>query len=134
MNFFNLFRKKKPQLTEEELRWNKMWDLWTDGKADSPFSELMTYQSEINNGGHEQYFSNLENTDDLQNNLTTIKTVLSTKLKNNLNKAYKAYLALTANEDDEKAADTLFACDDVFYENEQDINTILEEYASRIEL
>ena len=55
MGLFDLFKKKKVELTEEQLKWNKMWDLWTDGEAESPYAELMTYQSEINNGGHGQY-------------------------------------------------------------------------------
>ena len=65
MGLFDLFKKKKVELTEEQLKWNKMWDLWTDGNAESPYAELMTYQSEINNGGHGQYFCNIENNDDV---------------------------------------------------------------------
>ena len=30
-----------------------------EGKAESPYAELMTYQGDINNGGHSQYFSNV---------------------------------------------------------------------------
>ena len=51
---FGLFKKKKVKLTEKELKWNKLWELWAEGHIDSPYSELMTYQSEINNGGHAQ--------------------------------------------------------------------------------
>ena len=133
MSFFNIF-KKKPQLTEDQLKWNKMWELWTEEKADSPFAELMTYQSEINNGGHDQYFTNVENVGDLQKEMSALEKILSAKLKNNLNKAYKAYLILEEKEDDEKAEEILEKCDDVFYENEQEINHSLEEYASKIEL
>ena len=76
------------ELTEAEMKVNKMWDLWVEGKADSPAAELMKYQSEINNGGHDQYF--LE--------------------------------------------EILEQCDDFFYENEQEINRMLEELAVEIEL
>ena len=55
-------------------------------------------------------------------------------LKNNLNKAYKAYLILEKKEEDEEAEETLEQCDDVFYENEEEINRLLEEYACKIEL
>ena len=41
--------------------------------------------------------------------------------------AYKAYLTL-----DEKAEDILEQCDDVFYENEEDINRLLEACADII--
>ena len=57
MGLFNIFKKKKVVLTEEQLKWNKIWDLWAEGEAESPYAELITYQSEINNGGHGQYFS-----------------------------------------------------------------------------
>lgn len=49
---FGFFKKNKVKLTEKELKWNKMWELWAKECADSPYSELMTYQSEVNNGGH----------------------------------------------------------------------------------
>ena len=134
MGLFDIFKKKKVELTEEQLKWNKMWELWTEEKVDSPYAELMTYQSEINNGGHDQYFTNVENTGDLQKELSTLETILSAKLKANLKKAYKAYLVLEEKEDDEKAEETLEQCDDVFYENEEEINRLLEEYACKIEL
>lgn len=134
MGFFDIFKKKKPQLTEEQLKWNKMWELWTEEKADSPFAELMTYQSEINNGGHDQYFTNVENTGDLRKEMSVLEQILSEKLNDNLNKAYKAYLVLEEKEEDKKAEEILGQCDDVFYENEEEINHALEEYASGIEL
>ena len=66
--------------------------------------------------------------------MSALETILSAKLKANLEKAYKAYLVLEENEDDEQAEETLEQCDDVFYENEEEINRALEEYASKIEL
>lgn len=134
MGLFDIFKKKKTQLTEEQLKWNKMWDLWTEGKAESPYAELMNYQSEINNGGHSQYFTNVENVGDLQKDMSILETILSEKLKANLKKAYKAYLVLEEKEEDEKAEEILDQCDDLFYENEEEINHALEEYASKIEL
>ncbi len=134
MGLFDMFNKKNVELTEEQLKWNKMWDLWTEEKAESPYSELMTYQSEINNGGHDQYFLNVDNTGDLENEMSVLEQILSAKLKDNLRKAYKAYLILEEKEDDEDAEETLEQCDDIFYENEEEINQALEEYASKIEL
>ena len=109
-------------LNKEQLQWNKMWDLWVEEKADSPYAELMTYQSEINNGGHDQYFLNVENTSDLEKEISALEQVLSAELKDNLRKAYQAYLALEENEDDEDAEETLEECDDTFYEYEEEIN------------
>jgi tetratricopeptide (TPR) repeat protein len=134
MGLFDIFKKKKVELTEEQLKWDKMWELWTEEKVDSPYAELMTYQSEINNGGHDQYFTNVENTSDLNKEISALEQILSAELKNNLNKAYKAYLILEKKEEDEEAEETLEQCDDVFYENEEEINRLLEEYACKIEL
>ena len=122
------------ELTEAEMKVNKMWDLWVEGKADSPAAELMKYQSEINNGGHDQYFFNLGNAGDLKKDMSVLESILPEKHKNNLQKAYKAYLVLEENEDDEKAEEILEQCDDFFYENEQEINRMLEELAVEIEL
>ena len=134
MGLFDIFKKKKVELTEEQLKWNKMWDLWVEGKVDSPFSELMEYQSQVNNGGHDQYFTNVENTGDLQKEMSALEQILSEKLNSNLKRAYKAYLVLEEKEGDEKAEETLEQCDDVFYENEEEINQALKEYASKGEL
>jgi hypothetical protein len=133
MGIFDLFKKKKVELTEEQLKWNKMWELWTEEKVETPYAELMTYQSEINNGGHSQYFTNVENTGNLQEELSILQTIISKKLYDNLQKAYQAYLFLE-KEDDETAEVTMKQYDDVFYESEDEINRILQEYANKIKL
>ena len=110
MGLFDAFKKKKVELTEDQKKWNKMWELWIDGSADSPYAELMTYQGEINNGGHDQYFTNVENIGDLQKEMSVLETILSEKLKQNLQQAYQAYLVLEEKEDDEKAEETMEQC------------------------
>ena len=130
---FGLFKKKKVKLTEKELKWNKLWELWAEGHIDSPYSELMTYQSEINNGGHAQYFDNVSNTSDLQNEMLSLKTILPLQLSAALEQAYTAYLELEEN-DDAQSEELLGQCDDMFYEKEEEINRILEERAAKIEL
>ena len=138
MGLFDLFKKNKVELkvelTEEQLKWDKMWDLWSDGEAKSPYAELMTYQSEINNGGHSQYFFNIENNDDLSKEMSALENILSDKFTDNLHKAYKAYLITEENEDNEKAEEILEQCDDFFYENEEEINSKLQAYADKIQL
>lgn len=131
MGLFDIFKKKQVELTEEQRKWNKMWELWTEEKAEAPYAQLMTYQSEVNNGGHDQYFTNIENTSDLQKEITVLATILSQKHQSNLQTAYRAYLAL---EDDENAEGVLEQCDTVFYENEDELNCILEKYAATIVL
>ena len=133
MGLFDFFKKKQVELTEEQQKWNKMWELWVEEKVDSPYLQLMTYQSEVNNGGHDQYFTNVENTGILQEELSALKTILSEKLINNLQKAYQAYLVLE-KEDDETAEVMMAQCDHVFYESEAEINRILKEYANKIKL
>ena len=134
MGLFDIFKKKKVELTEEQLKWNKMWELWTEEKTKSPYTELMTYQSEINNGGHSQYFCNVDNVSDLKKEMSALEEILTPLLRENLQKAYKAQLILEENEDDEKTEEILEQCDDVFYENEEQINCILQEYANTLEI
>lgn len=133
MGLFDFFKKKKIEPTEEQLKWNKMWELWAEGHADSPYAELMTYQSEINNGGHSQYFDNVSNVSDLQKETLLLKTVLPPQLRETLEKAYETFL-LTEEKIDKKAEEILEQCDDTFYKNEEEINRILKEYAAKIEL
>ena len=135
MSFFDLFKKKKKEQPIEELKWNKMWDLWAEEKAFSPYAELMTYESEINNGGHLQFFDNISNTSDLSQVISTLYTILNGILKQNLVTAYDTYLEYEENDDQEdKLAEILDECDNVFYENESKIEKILKGYAATLEL
>ncbi len=129
-----LKKKKKLEPTEEELRWNKLWDLWADGKIESPYQELMTYQGEINNGGHSQYFTNTENCGDIEKDMSALNQLLSPELAENLQNAYKAHLSLDENPDDDKAEEAIEQCDNIFYENEEEITKLLESLADKIEL
>ena len=134
MGLLDVFKKKKVELTEEQQKWNKMWELWTEERVKSPYAELMTYQSEINNGGHSQYFCNVKNVSDLQKEMSELQIIFTPTLRENLKKAYKAYLILEENEEDEKAEEILEQCDDIFYENEELINHLLEQYANELEI
>ena len=132
---FNFFKKSKTSdLTDEQRKWNGMWDLGVEGRVDSPYAELMTYQSEINNGGHDLYFINLENSVDLQANIAILETVLPEELQANLRKAYSAYLQLKNGKSDMQLEKIMSQCDDDFYKDEEEINCILRAYATRIEL
>ena len=131
MGLFDFFRRDKNVLSDEQKRFSELWDLWDNGKVPSPYAELMTYQSEVNNGGHDQYFFNIENTGDLEKELNAVFSILPGKLLANLKEAYKAYLKSEEN-DNEETEEILRQCDDVFYSCETEINRILEEYASKI--
>lgn len=137
MGLFDIFKKKNKtevKLTIEEQKFNKMWKLWVQEKIETPYAELMTYQSEVNNGGHDQYFFNINNIGMLEKEVSGVEKILPPELKVNFKKAYDAFLVLEEKEDDEKAQEILEECDDVFWENEDKINQLLEEYSKRIEL
>ena len=95
MGVFGHFKKSEPELSNEEKRLNQMWALWAESHADFPWRDLMTYQGEINKGGHDRYFLNTGNTGDLQKEMVILETVLPEKLQSNLRKAYAAYRALS---------------------------------------
>ena len=38
MGVFRFFEKNKAEPTDEQKKWNKMWDLWAEGRADSPYA------------------------------------------------------------------------------------------------
>ena len=130
MGIFDLFKKSAPLTPEQKL--NKLWDMWADGKAPSPYAQLMTYQSEVNNGGHDQYFFNVNESSDVKAEVETLLTILPEPLKANLQRGYEAYQACP---DAECENDAIFsACDDVFYEHEAQINALLEKYAETLKL
>ena len=131
MGLFDGGKGGKAELNDEK-KWNRMWELWSEGKVDSPYAELMTYQSEVYNGGHDQYFTNTELTGDLQESLAALKTILPAEMQSNLQRAYDAYMLLEENEAEERAEEVLTQCDDAFYENEEQINNILQAYADGI--
>ena len=131
---FNLFkrRNKNTVLSEDDKLWNKMWELWANGEISSPYNELMNYHGEVNNGGHSQYFVNTENTSDIEKEMSLLNEILPCNLKENLQKAYQAHLLLEQDETNEEAETLLRKCDNIFFENEEDINNILKNFSKNI--
>ncbi len=142
MGIFDIFRKRKaPKLSSEDLKMNKLWDMWCENKVESPFSDLMEYQSQVNNGGHGQYFYNVDNSGDLEAAMSALTTILPREHKDNMERSYRAHLLYEENADKEDAEnilqeceDILEECDDFFYENEKSIIDIVKERALKIEL
>ena len=134
MGLFDVFKKRKAELSDEQKKWNKMWDLWASGQVESPYTELMTYQSEINNGGHDQYFVNVENVSDLRKEMEALAMILPETLQQNLQIAYRAYLESSEKGIDQSADEILEKCDEAFFEHEEQINDLLKAYAERIVL
>lgn len=127
-----MFQKSK-QLSEAEQKWDRMIELWGQGNLESPYAELLEYDSEVNNGGHSQYFFNVANCGDLHAAVTTILAMLPPVHCDNLKRGYDAFSAQNDICDDDNE-DLFDACDNVFYEHEQSILDILETYASNLDL
>ena len=126
MGIFDMLKKKEPLTPDEKL--NTLWDAWAEGKAPMPCSALMTYDSEVNNGGHDQYFFNVNETGNVRVEAEAVLSHLPEPLKENFQRAYAAY---GANPDAEDDNDALFnECDDVFYEHEQLLLDIIQNYAN----
>ena len=120
-------------MNESERKWDLMWDMWAEGEAESPYAELMEYESEVNNGGHFQYFFNVANCGDLCAEVNKILPLLPEPLRENLKKGYDAF---SAQEDicDYENEELFEECDDFFYENEQLLLDILKVYADSLTL
>ena len=127
MGIFDIFKKKKAVPTTDQ-KLNKMWDLWADDKLDLPCAKLMRYESEVNNGGHSQYFFNVANCGDLAVEVEAVLSMLPEPLRENLARGYAAFSEQNDISDD--VNDELFEeCDDVFYEHEQLIIDLIYEAA-----
>jgi len=128
MFIFNLFKKKKNH-PSDKISLDKIWNMWENDSVPSPYRELMTYQAEVNNGGHMQFFDNVSNTEDLGRVAGMLQGILTGNLLKNFTKAYDSYKNMADAEDTDPLFDILDTCDDVYYENESEINRLLEEYA-----
>ena len=121
------------ELSKEDLKWDKMWDLWAEEKLESPYDELMNYYNEVNNGGHLQFFDNVSNNFDLELYVQNLLSILPNEMKNNFDIAYKIYLIDPddISDDNNKILDK---CDNFYYENEKFVMDILKERANKINL
>ena len=129
MGIFDIFKKKTSPLAAAQERRNRMWELWAIGDVPSPVENLMTYHSEVNNGGHSQYFFNISNNGTLATEVEMTLSLLPEPLRENLRRAHAAFLTQDDIADD--ANDELFdECDDVFYKHEQYIIDIIQEAAN----
>jgi hypothetical protein len=127
VGIFDIFKKKTATLTTEQ-KLDKMWELWAKNKLKLPCAKLMKYESEVNNGGHSQYFFNVANCGNLAEEVSAVLSMLPEPLRENLKRGYTAFVAQEDIADDEN--ESLFEeCDDVFYEHEQLIIDMIYEAA-----
>lgn len=132
MSIFGNFTTGR-ELTDAERRWNRIWDLWAQGEADTPYAQLMGYDAEVNNGGHFHYFFNTDNCGDLAGEIRVLLSTLPEPLRGNLQQAYDLF---TAPEDplDCLGDEEMIRCDQFFYENEQLLTDMLKAYAASLEV
>ena len=139
----NNYDKNKDMENEEDLyiaaeKWNTLIDMWADGDLNGPINDLLTYDAEINNGGHLQFFENCN--EDLDVMMESLKGILSKKLYDNLNDAYRIYLSSDYNIEnvndyvDVALEGNYDMHDDVYYDSYKEIRKIIQEYANKIEL
>lgn len=130
MGLFDIFKKRKFTLTTDQ-KLNKMWDLWATGALKSPCAKLMTYESEVDNGGHSQYFFNVANCGNLEAEVKAVLSMLPDPLRENLARGYAAFSEQDDISDDTN--DELFEeCDNIFYEHEQLLIDIIYESAKNL--
>lgn len=140
--FSKLFKKKDIELPEEVLKWNKMCELFGDGELEEPFYSLFYYDGEVQNGGHLQFFCNLEESEEpkLKDVLKNLKKLLPEEMYANLDKAYKEYQKLNFNPETSEEycevaiEEPLLDYDNFYYEHEEEIQNILKEYSLKLEL
>ena len=129
MGFFDIFKKKTEKPITAEERWNRIWELWEIGDLLSPLENLLTYESEVNNGGHSQYFFNVANGGDLAVEVEAVLSMLPEPLRENLARGYAAFSEQNDISDD--VNDELFEeCDNIFYKHEQLIIDMIQEAAN----
>ena len=131
MNIFK--RKKQPELTEAQKKFNKLWDMYASGellKAEPRIYALCDYEGGVNGEGHSGWFFNTENSDGteaLQTLILSLNGILSDDLYANLNTAFKSY----GTKDEESICEK---ADEYYYEHEQEIENILQNYADTLTL
>lgn len=125
--------KKKPILTEEQKKWEFLWEQWRLEEVPAPYSFLMTYYNEIKKGGHTRFFINIAFCGEVEKAVEKIGSELPSVLCENLKTAYSHYVVLV-NEENEETEKKIEECDAVFDENEKLLVDIIQEYANTLEV
>lgn len=118
--------------------WNKMIDLWSDSKLNDPIKDVITYDAEVQNGGHLQFFENCQ--DEMDELMSSLKKQLPKEMYKNLEDAYELYkqkdLTIETVDDyvEEAQLGDFDKFDYFYYENEKKIYQIMQEYAFTLDL
>lgn len=133
---------KKKNVKEEDTfsdeKWNKMIDLWVNYELYHPIKDVLTYDAEVNNGGHLQFFENCN--DELDEMMVSLKDNLPEEIYDNLKNAYDLYISSNIKVEnvddyvDEALEDRFGEFDSYYYNNSNKVNEVLRNYASTLEL
>lgn len=132
------FKPHSSKIIADPNKWNYMIDLWVDNKLDNPIQHLITYDSEVNNGGHLQFFENCH--EELPEIIPLIKTYLSKNMAKNLQDAYDLYLNLNPNTYsidtfvDVAREDHFDKFDNYYYEHDKEVNQVLTKYSLTLKI
>ena len=119
-------KKKKTELSLQELNMNRLWDTWASGELERSNYEvyvLCNYEAGVNGEGHSGFFFN--NEEQLLEYHDILLRLLPPNLNANFEQAFQAY-GTDAEEETCEIADSFF------YANEQELITILQEYANKL--
>lgn len=132
MGLFDIFKKKEP-MTDEQLKWEYLWEQWRLEEVPEPYNTLMTYYKEIKKEGHTRFFLNIAFCGEVEKAVNKIGDLLPSVLCENLKTAYSHYVILV-NEENEETEQKIRDCDTFFDENEQLLLDIIQEYADTLEV
>lgn len=119
----------------DEKKWNKLYDLFSDDLLPSPYAELIAYEGETFHNGHMAFFCSHTVLGDLSQVMPPLLSVLRGGLKENLERAYRAFSEYDALRMEEDALEAILdECDAVFREGKEEVTGILREYARTIKL
>ena len=132
MGLFDIFKKKEP-VTDEQLKWEYLWEQWRLEEVPEPYNTLMTYYKEIKKEGHTRFFLNIAFCGEVEKAVNKIGDLLPSVLCENLKTAYSHYVILV-NEENEETEQKIRDCDTFFDENEQLLLDMIQEYANTLEV
>ena len=126
MCIFKLFKKKKNTPLSDEALLDAFWQLWVKNELPSPYFELLTVISNLGALGHADFLNLLAKDDNLKRARSYSFDLLPEVIRTNFKNASQVYLANESRIGDE---DFLEEYDDIFYDNEQEIDKLLLSYA-----
>ena len=100
MGLFDIFKKKEP-MTDEQLKWEYLWEKWQLEEVPEPYNTIMTYYKEIKKEGHTRFFINIAFCGEVEKAVEKIGALIPYVLRENLKTAYSHYVVLINEENEE---------------------------------